>query len=138
MDKIYLDTSIPSAYFDRSKPVRQLITQKRFEYEASIYELYISNLVFEELSDFSNKEKRESIEELIISKKIKILPLNKEVQNLANLYMLQGAIPQSEPEDALHIAVATVNNISALASWNFAHIVSINPIRKIHEINLKK
>ena len=104
---------------------------------ASIYELYISNLVFEELSDFSNKEKRESIEELIISKKIKILPLNKEVQNLANLYMLQGAIPQSEPEDALHIAVATVNNISALASWNFAHIVSINPIRKIHEINLK-
>jgi len=138
MDKIYLDTSIPSAYFDRSKPVRQLITQKWFEYEASIYELYISNLVFEELSDFSNKEKRESIEELIISKKIKILPLNKEVQNLANLYMLQGAIPQSEPEDALHIAVATVNNISALASWNFAHIVSINPIRKIHEINLKK
>ncbi len=90
------------------------------------------------MSDFSNKEKRESIEELIISKKIKILPLNKEVQNLANLYMLQGAIPQSEPEDALHIAVATVNNISALASWNFAHIVSINPIRKIHEINLKK
>ncbi len=137
MDKIYLDTSIPSAYFDRSKPVRQLITQKWFEYEASIYELYISNLVFEELSDFSNKEKRESIEELIISKKINILPLNKEVQNLANLYMLQGAIPQSEPEDALHIAVATVNNISALASWNFAHIVSINPIRKIHEINLK-
>lgn len=90
------------------------------------------------MSDFSNKEKRESIEELIISKKIKILPLNKEVQNLANLYMLQGAIPQSEPEDALHIAVATVNNISALASWNFAYIVSINPIRKIHEINLKK
>lgn len=44
---------------------------------------------------------------------------------------------QSEPEDALHIAVATINNINTLASWNFAHIVSINPIRKIHEINLK-
>jgi len=25
-----------------------------------------------------------------------------------------------------------------LASWNFKHIVSINPIRKIHEINSKE
>ena len=24
-----------------------------------------------------------------------------------------------------------------LASWNFSHIVSFNPIRKIHEINKK-
>jgi cytochrome bd-type quinol oxidase subunit 1 len=29
--KLYLDTSIPSAYFDTSKPVRQLMTQKWFE-----------------------------------------------------------------------------------------------------------
>jgi hypothetical protein len=33
--KLYLDTSIPSAFFDTSKPVRQLITQKWFENEAS-------------------------------------------------------------------------------------------------------
>ncbi len=137
MDRLYLDTSIPSAYFDQSKPVRQLITQKWFEHDAVNYELYISNLVFEELSRFSNKEKRESIEELIISKDINILSLSEEVQKLADMYIEQGAIPQSEPEDALHIAVATINNINTLASWNFAHIVSINPIRKIHEINLK-
>ncbi len=31
----------------------------------------------------------------------------------------------------------TCNEIDALASWNFKHIVSINPIRKIHEINKK-
>ena len=43
MEKIYLDTSIPSAYFDTSKPLRQLITQKWFENNASTYELYISN-----------------------------------------------------------------------------------------------
>ena len=40
--KLYLDTSIPSAYFDYSKPVRQLITQKWFENDASLFELYIS------------------------------------------------------------------------------------------------
>ena len=44
----------------------------------------------------------------------------------------------SEPEDALHIAIATVNKMEALASWNFKHIVSMAPIRKIHEINKKQ
>ena len=33
-DKIYLDTSVPSAYYDASKPIRQLITQKWFENES--------------------------------------------------------------------------------------------------------
>jgi predicted nucleic acid-binding protein len=138
MDKLYLDTSIPSAYYDNSKPLRQLITQKWFENEANFYELYISNLVFEELSKLPNQEKRETIEDLIYKYKINILNLTKEAQELANLYMKKGAIPYSESVDALHIAVATVNRIESLASWNFKHIVSINPIRKIHEINSKE
>ncbi len=66
-----------------------------------------------------------------------MLQLTKEAQELANLYMKKGAIPSSEPEYA-HIAVATVNRIGSLASWNYKHIVSINPIRKIHEINSKE
>jgi hypothetical protein len=44
--------------------------------------------------------------------------------------MKKGAIPKSEPEDAYHIAIASVNHLDALASWNFKHIVSVNPIRK--------
>jgi hypothetical protein len=39
--------------------------------------------------------------------------------------------------DALHIAIATIAQIESLASWNFKHIVSVNPIRKIHELNQK-
>jgi len=61
----------------------------------------------------------------------------KEAIALGEEYIRDGAIPPSEPEDAYHIAIATVNGIETLASWNFKHIVSINPIRKIHEINLK-
>ena len=40
--KLYLDTSIPSAYYDTSKPMRQLITQKWFENKGAQYELYMS------------------------------------------------------------------------------------------------
>ena len=60
-------------------------------------------------------------------RKLKIT-IDKQVwlaSKLAFLYMKKGAIPSSESEDALHIAVATVNRIGLLASWNFKHIVSI-------------
>ena len=48
--RLYLDTSIPSAYFDTSKPLRQLITQKWFENEALSYEMYISVIAIEEIN----------------------------------------------------------------------------------------
>jgi hypothetical protein len=63
------------------------------------------------LSKLSNQERRESIEDLLYKHKINIIQLTKEAKELANLYMIKGAIPSSEPEDALHIAVATVNRI---------------------------
>ena len=56
--KLYLDTSIPSAFFDTSKPMRQLITQKCFENEAANYELYISALTIEEIERLRNQEKQ--------------------------------------------------------------------------------
>ena len=141
--KLYLDTSIPSAFFDTSKPMRQLITQKWFEHEASGYELYISALTIEEVNRLRNPDKLLNIRNLLASRNINMLDLTDEAITLGEEYIQGGAIqggaiPPSEPEDAYHIAIATVNGIETLASWNFKHIVSINPIRKIHEINLKR
>ena len=136
--KLYLDTSIPSAFFDTSKPIRQLMIQKWFENEASGYELYISVLTIEEINRLKNPEKLLNIRNLLTSSNVNMLDLTDEVIALGEEYIQGGAIPPSEPEDAYHIAIATVNGIETLASWNFKHIVSINPIRKIHEINLKR
>ncbi len=135
--RLYLDTSVPSAFYDTSKPVRQLITQKWFENEALSYELYISVITVEEIGKIKNDLKKQNITELTVKYNMKILDLSEKAKNLADEYMSRGAIPESEPQDAYHIAIATVNEIDALASWNFKHIVSINPIRKIHEINRK-
>jgi hypothetical protein len=79
--------------------------------------------------------KRENIKNLILKYKTNILRISDEIKELADIYISEDAIPKSEPEDALHIAIATINEISGLASRNFKHIVSINPIRKVHEIN---
>ena len=35
----------------------------------------------------------------------------------------------------MHIALATVNNINMLVSWNFKHIVHFDKIRKFNSVN---
>jgi predicted nucleic acid-binding protein len=135
--KLYLDTSIPSAYFDYSKPLRQLITQKWFENDVLSYQLFISVITIEEIERLENNDKKNKIINLTMNYKMKVLELSSKAVDLANEYIKNGAIPRTEPEDAYHIAIATVNNIETLASWNFKHIVSINPIKKVHEVNKK-
>lgn len=97
----------------------------------------MSVLAIEEIEKFENDYKKQSIKDLILDHNINVLELSQKAIGLAGEYMSKGAIPKSETEDANHIAIAVLNNIDALASWNFKHIVSINPIKKIHEINRK-
>ena len=135
--KLYLDTSVPSAYYDYSKPIRQLITQKWFENESQNFELYISVICLEVINELKNDIKRENILKLLLDYDMTLLPFTDDAEILGNEYINKGAIPSIEPEDAFYIAIATVNKIESIASWNFKHIVSANPIRKIHEINYK-
>lgn len=95
--KLYLDTSVPSAYFDTSKPVRQLITQKWFENEALSYELYVSVITVEEIEKLTNETKKKGISELIVRYKMKILSFSEKAKELSDEYMNRGAIPKSEP-----------------------------------------
>jgi hypothetical protein len=51
-----------------------------------------------------------------------ILEINNAAEQLAKRLMDEGAIPPASPEDALHIALATVHGMDFLLTWNFRHI----------------
>ncbi len=65
------------------------------------------------------------------------VPLTDEAIQLANQYIEAKAVTMKFHEDALHIAIATVNHVSVLVSWNFKHIVNIDRIRKYNAVNLR-
>jgi hypothetical protein len=52
-----------------------------------------------------------------------LAPQSEESTSLATKLIATKAIPASEPEDALHIALAVVHKFDFVASWNFAHLV---------------
>ncbi|MFH0790889.1 MAG: hypothetical protein V2A64_04580 [Candidatus Omnitrophota bacterium] len=51
------------------------------------------------------------------------LEINDEVKMLAERYVNEKIIPLTYWDDALHIALASVNEVDILVSWNFKHIV---------------
>ena len=57
---------------------------------------------------------------------------------MAGIYVKEGIVPEKFLNDALHIAIATVNGIDTVVSWNMEHIVKIKTIVEVNKINLKK
>lgn len=126
---------MPSAPFDATKPLRNHITSQWFLHDAQRFKIYISELTINELAEWSNKEKEQGALALIAN--AHILTISPQIENLAKIYIQKGAIPPTELNDALHLACATLNDIHCFISWDFRHIVSVNPILKIKEIHQK-
>jgi len=55
--------------------------------------------------------------------KFTILSVSDEVEELAREIIQRGAINVSYSEDAYHVAIAIINEMAFLLSWNFRHIV---------------
>lgn len=132
--KIYLDSSVPSAYFDSTRPERQQETQG-FWKRIDQYEIFISDLVIKELNRTPARERREDLLKCVNG--ITVLPSGSEmVTDLAQEYFHEGAIPIIE--DAIHIAVATAYDLDVVASWNFRHMVNLKTKKRVNAINSLK
>ncbi len=57
-----------------------------------------------------------------------LLPIDTACEQLAERLISTGALPATEQEDALHIALATIAKVDFIATWNFAHLVG--PVAK--------
>ncbi len=73
-----------------------------------------------------------------VASQLPTIPLTDDVEWLANEYVRYGAIPKGYPEDASHIAIATLYEVDCLVSWNFKHIVrrkTKNIVRMVNTIH---
>ncbi len=133
--KIYLETSVISAYFDfkEQDERRKRETQLFWDYSLREYEPYISDLIITELQDTPVAEWRETLLGLV--KDIPHLPFTEESVELGKKYLEAKLIPPGKKPDAYHFAIATLNDIDILVSWNYDHIANIETEKKINAIN---
>lgn len=71
-------------------------------------------------------------------KKFKILEATVEAEHLTREIISAGVIPVKAVGDAAHIAVATVNEMDYLLTWNCRHLANAQLIRRVSVIcNMK-
>lgn len=135
--KAYLDTSVIGGLVDEEPPIHKAATEALFASvsKGAPLELYVSTLVVQEIMIGPEKVVRE-FESLIGSAKLRVLERSDEAEELADRYVLQGVIPENERNDALHLAIATVEGMDMVISWNFRHIVNVRNIRGVNGVNL--
>ena len=61
-----------------------------------------------------------------------------EAKRLALSYIEERVVNEKYLIDAQHIAIATIERVDVLVSWNFKHIVNLSKIRLYNGVNLKK
>ncbi len=124
--KVYIETSIPSYLAARrSQDVRVLANQETttewWENRRTQFALFISEFVLAEaaLGDPVAAQKR-----IDILRGISVLDSTDDVRALGSALIAQGPIPPQAAIDALHIAIAAVNGMEYLLTWNCSHIAN--------------
>jgi predicted nucleic acid-binding protein len=135
-EKVYIETSVVS--YLCSRPSRDLIvaanqevTQEWWRDERCRYELFVSEFVLAEIAagDHTAAVKRQDAVQ-----DIAILPANEASELLAGEIMKQAKLPVNVADDVAHLAIASVQGMDYLLTWNCAHIANPHWLSKLARI----
>ena len=132
-ESLYLDTSVPSAYYDARVKERQESTIKFWKDVLPNYKVYVSEITVKELDNIKDETLKGKFRDL--TKDFKVLKVNKNIRDLAEVYIDKGIFPEKYIDDALHVAIASYYEISYLISWNFQHLVKVRTRRSVKLVN---
>ncbi len=135
-EKVYLDTTVPSAYYDDRAPDRKKNTREFWNKRLPEFETVISTIVLMEIRDTPDSEKRSNMEDLV--GELEVLEFNEEADGLSQEYVRRGIFPEKYTSDSNHVATAVVNGIGYFASWNFSHLVKVSTRREVNLVNSLK
>lgn len=131
--RVYLDTSVIGGYLD--KEFQEWSRNLFNEFKTGKKIAVISDVTLDEIEN-ARQEIRDLLK-LIPEGSTEYVFNDEEAEDLAEAYLKEGAITKKFYEDALHIAIATINKVDVLVSWNFKHIVNLERIKKYNGVNLK-
>jgi predicted nucleic acid-binding protein len=119
---LYLETSVLGAYLDNGEPFRRDLTIRWWEHELSEYRACASPLVRTELERVSEPYRTGCLKLL---EGLEMLDIADEAAILADGYVDRGIFHRKFIADALHYAIASVNKIDYVVTWNFGHLANV-------------
>ncbi len=130
--RIYIDTSVVRGYFDEEFREATVELFERLAKDEVVF-------VVSDLLDLELLNAPENVRELLhiySEDRFERVELTDEALELADKYIAEKVVGKTSLEDCRHIALATVNKVDVLASWNFKHIVNLQRIKGYNAVNL--
>ncbi|MBI2968322.1 MAG: PIN domain protein [Bacteroidetes bacterium] len=133
IQRFYIDTSVIGGVFDSEFEEHSTILMERIK--VGQVKAVISEVTQAEISK-ARKEIRDFFASLP-NDSIEFVEITKDAVKLADTYIQENVTGKTHRDDCLHIAIATVNRVDILVSWNFKHIVNIYRIRGYNSVNIR-
>jgi hypothetical protein len=132
---VYVETTVISyltAWRSRDliRAAQQEITREWWDARHR-FDVYASDLV---MAEASAKDPTAAADRLAILNTIPLLRVNQDAEQLAKNLVSALAIPSSEQRDALHVAIAAVNGIDFLLTWNCRHLANLHQRGRIEQV----
>ena len=131
--RIYIDTSVIGGCED----------EEFSQWSIQLFEEFRKGIRVAVISDLTRREVEkapENVKKVLLSlplTNVENVSLTKEAETLAKKYIQDGVVGAKHIVDAQHIAIASVERVDVLVSWNFQQIVNIDRIHAFNAVNLK-
>lgn len=135
--KIYIETSIPSFYYQvRTEPemvARQQWTRQWWDNCRDRYLLVTSVAVLDELGrgDYPNKE-----DIVALVSDLSLVSVELAIAEIIHAYIRHKVMPNDPVGDALHLALASYHKCDFLLTWNCNHLANANKFDHIRRVNV--
>jgi predicted nucleic acid-binding protein len=132
--RIYIDTSVVGGFFDKEFAEITKMLFERLENKEIIF--VVSSVLQKELINAPLQV--QTLLQKYEKSCFEYVTLTEEAIELANNYIAEKVVGKTSLDDCYHIAIATLNKVDVLASWNFKHIVNLDKIKGYNGVNLKR
>lgn len=133
--RVYIETTIPSAYCDeRTAPemvARREATRRWWGTAGERFEKVTGPTVREELE---RGPWHRQADWLRLIEELPVLEVTTAITAIASDYRQHKLMP---PDDAVHLAVASLHRCDYLLTWNFKHLANPNKFGHIQRVNVR-
>jgi len=136
MRTVYIETTIPSFYFDERQTPEAIAwrdtTRLWWDQYRIAYRLVTSPFVVGELEEASNPKRDHA---LALMSNIESLELTDGLEDVIGTYIEHRLVPHDAAGDAVHLAMASLHSIDFLLTWNIRHLANANKFQHLRVIN---
>jgi hypothetical protein len=105
------------------------------DFRQGTFKPVISTLLQDMMAGASDEVQQAMVD--LMQCKPKIIVVSEKAETLADVYLDRKILKSEFRADALHVALATLEEVDVLVSWNYRNILHLSRLRKFIEVNLE-